>query len=66
LRNGMIFLRAEAGKRGDSRQDVVIRVRDQDTERTITFRPEGHAMITLQQVVPTSAAGCRAAESPAE
>lgn len=66
LRNGMIFLRTEAGKRGDFRQDVVILVRDQDTERTITFRPEGRTMITPQKVVPTSAAGCRAAESPAE
>jgi predicted metalloprotease with PDZ domain len=60
LRNGMTYLRREAGKYGDSRQDYTIRVRDQGTERTITFRPEARAMITLQEIAPIS--GCRAAQ----
>jgi predicted metalloprotease with PDZ domain len=60
LRNGMTYLRREAGKYGESRQDYTIRVRDDGAERTITFRPEGHAMIALQEITPSP--GCRAAQ----
>lgn len=48
LRDGMRILKREAGAPGDSRVAYVLRVKDGETERVITFRPEGRAKMPLR------------------
>lgn len=52
MRNGMRLLRRESGTIGDSSVEIVYRVQDGETERTIRYLPQGTAQITLQRVVP--------------
>lgn len=51
LRNGMRLLRRSEGIPGDSRVRYVMQVDDAGTTRTIAFRPEGRARVTVQEVV---------------
>lgn len=51
LRDGMTLLKRTGGTPGDARVDYVLLVRDGGAERTITFKPAGRAMETLQQIV---------------
>lgn len=48
LRDGMRILKREAGAPGDSRVAYVLRVKDGEVERVITFRPEGKARMPLR------------------
>ncbi len=50
MRDGMRFVRREAGTIGDSSVEVVYRVMDGATERVIRYRPEGKDRVTLQRV----------------
>ncbi|WP_331589927.1 M61 family peptidase [Phenylobacterium sp.] len=59
LRDGMTYLRRQAGKFGDSRETYTIRVRDQGAERSISFKPEGKATLTLQELSPRPASGAK-------
>jgi predicted metalloprotease with PDZ domain len=64
LRDGMTYVKREAGAPGDSRRPLSLRVRDHGTERVITYAPAGAARITFQEVVappdlpPARAAAC--------
>jgi predicted metalloprotease with PDZ domain len=51
LRNGMTLVKREGGAPADPRVPYVLRVRDGQTEQVFTFRPEGKARMTLQEVV---------------
>lgn len=51
LRNGMKIIARDAGTPGDSRVAYVLRVDDKGTKRTLTFKPEGKTMSTVQEVV---------------
>jgi predicted metalloprotease with PDZ domain len=51
LRDGMLFVRREAGVRGDSRVAYRLRVLDGGAERVISFQPVGQGMETLQEIV---------------
>lgn len=47
----MKIIARDAGTPGDSRVAYVLRVDDKGTKRTLTFKPEGKTMTTVQEVV---------------
>lgn len=51
LREGMVYVRREAGQVGDSEHPYRIRVGSGETERVIEFLPAGKGVMTLQQLV---------------
>jgi predicted metalloprotease with PDZ domain len=52
MRDGMRLLRRESGTVGDSSIEIVYRMKDGETERTIRYLPQGTAQVTLQRVIP--------------
>jgi predicted metalloprotease with PDZ domain len=54
MRDGMKIIKREAGKPGDSRVELVYRVNDNGTERTIRYKPEGKKRVTLQELQLTA------------
>lgn len=48
LRDGMRRLGRTGGEEGDSRVPITYRVEDGGAERTITYKPEGNARLTVQ------------------
>jgi len=50
LRAGMVFVVRTAGKPGDSRVEMVLRVRDGDAERLIRYMPASDEILAVQQV----------------
>jgi predicted metalloprotease with PDZ domain len=60
LRDGMRLVRREGGTDGDSRVPLTYHVEDAGTPRALTYRPEGHARIRLQEVslAPDAPADC--------
>jgi predicted metalloprotease with PDZ domain len=62
LRDGMTRISRQGGNPGDSRVEVVYRVRDPSgAERTISYRPEGKTTVTFQEVVLLPEASARPA-----
>lgn len=60
LRDGMRLVRREGGRDGDSRVVLTYHVEDAGTPRALTYQPEGHARIRLQEVslAPGAPADC--------
>jgi predicted metalloprotease with PDZ domain len=49
MRDGMQVVRREGGVTGDSSVELKYHVLDGETPRVFTYRPEGHAILTLQR-----------------
>jgi predicted metalloprotease with PDZ domain len=50
LRDGMVLVKREEGAVGDSRVELVYRVKDGSTERLIRYRPAGKGIVRLQEI----------------
>jgi predicted metalloprotease with PDZ domain len=63
MRDGMQLVRREAGKIGDASVELAYRVTDGETERVISYMPEGKAEFDVQRLelttTPETEAGCR-------
>ena len=51
LRDGMLFVRRDAGEIGNSQIPITYVVRDGDTERAITYLPAGRTSYERQRLV---------------
>lgn len=71
LRDGMTYVRRDAGQEGDSSTPYQVRIKDGGVERVVSFLPAGEAMETLQQLAiprdltPAARAACAKAVADA-
>jgi predicted metalloprotease with PDZ domain len=53
LRDGMRLVRREAGRVGDSTQEIAYRVNDGGVEKVVRYMPQGREQIDVQRMIPT-------------